>query len=74
MNPELITLRPTINKNFIIRVSYADGEVRLVGAGQYHKYVGERICLKHFNKVLENGLDRYTFKMRRELTIEFVGK
>lgn len=74
MNSELISLRPVINKNFLIRVTYPDFEVRLVGAGQYHKYVGETICLKHFKRVLADGLDEYTFKMRRGLRIEFVSK
>lgn len=68
-------LRANINKNFVIRVKNTDekGSI-LIGAGQYHKIVGKKLALKHFNKVLRNGLDNYTFKIRNRLKIDFRGK
>ena len=74
MMSEITTLRPTINKNFLIKITPTNGKDILVGAGQYHKHVGEELCLKHFQKVLAGGLDKYTFKLRRGLRIDFVGK
>lgn len=49
-------------------------EVRLVGGGQYHKYVGKELAEKHFKKVLSGGLDKYTFKLRSKRRIDFVAK
>lgn len=68
-------LRAQINKNFVIRIKKHDQKGSfLVGAGQYSKYVDEKLKIKHFNKVLEGGLDQYTFKIRNRLIINFHGK
>lgn len=74
---EILTLRKQINKHFIIRITFIQepkNEVRLVGAGQYSKYVGEKLCLKHFQRVLTEGKDKHTFKLRSKRKIEFVSK
>lgn len=77
MKRKIDELRPVINKNFIIRVTFLNDvfkEVRLVGAGQYYKYVGEPICLRHFRIVLKGGLDEYTFFPKKSLKVEFISR
>lgn len=65
----------TINKNFIIQVINVPENVKkLIGAGQYHKYVSEELKIKHFNKVLEGGAQKYTFLIRNRLKINFYSK
>lgn len=68
--------RALINQNFIIRVTGRNQKfTRLCGAGQYSKFLeNEQLKTKHFNKVLEGGLDKYTFLLRRGLKIEFLSK
>lgn len=64
-----------INKNFVIRYFYYDSKQSyLIGAGQYWKLVGVSLANRHFNKVLNGGLDKYTFKLRRGLQINFLSK
>lgn len=65
-----------INQNFIIRVTDRNQKfTRLCGAGQYSKVLeNEQLKTKHFNRVLEGGLDKYTFLLRRGLKIEFLSK
>ncbi|WP_299431532.1 hypothetical protein [uncultured Aquimarina sp.] len=69
-------LRAEINKHFVIRVlDNHTGNRTLRGAGQYGKLLGdENLKTKHFKKVLEGVEDKYTFKLRRGLTIKFVAK
>lgn len=65
-----------INKNFIIRYCF-DAEPQktfLVGAGKYAKLVGENIANKHFNRALNSGEHKPTFKLRRGLKIVFHSK
>lgn len=65
----------TINKNFIIKVENVQNKERkLIGAGQYFKYVGEELKIKHFNKVLGGGEQKYTFLIRNRLKINFYSK
>ena len=64
-----------INKNFIIRYQNTDEKgSNLVGAGKYEQLVGEELKIKHFNKVLKGGLDKYTFLIRNRLKITFHSK
>lgn len=64
-----------INRNFVIRwQNKEENKTHLIGAGQYHKLVGENLKNKHFNKVLSNGLDKYTFHLRKGLKINFLSK
>ena len=64
-----------INRNFLIRYKYDDQEqTKLIGGGKYEILVGSEIANKHFDKVLNGGKDKYTFKLRRGLKIDFVGK
>lgn len=65
-----------INKNFVIRVSENQTEkTRLTSANKLSNYImDEPLKLRLFEKVLKDGLDRYTFKIRKRLTIEFHGK
>lgn len=77
MKKKIDELRPIINKNFIVRVTFLNDpfkEVRLVGAGQYYKYVGEPFCLRHFKQVLKGGMDEYTFFPKKFLKVEFIGR
>lgn len=68
--------RALINQNFIIRVTERNKKhTRLCGAGQYSKVLeNEELKIKHFNKVLDGGLDKYTFLLRRGLKVEFLSK
>ena len=64
-----------INENFIIRYKNdKESFTRLIGAGQYSKLVGEKLKNKHFKRVLNDGLDKHTFKIRNRLRIDFVSK
>ena len=64
-----------INLNFLIRwKNQNENKTNLISAGQYNKLVGENLKIKHFNKVLNGGLDKYTFYIRKRLKIEFVSK
>lgn len=70
-NPEVAE----INKNFIIQWKYQDEkQTHLVSAGKYHEIVGKEIAQKHFLKVMEGGLDVYTFFIRKRLRIKFYSK
>ncbi len=74
---EMINLRKQINKHFLIRVTYIQepkNEVRLVGAGRYYTIVDKKLVLKHFKKVLSEGRQNYTFKLRGRRKIEFISK
>ena len=65
----------SINKNFIIKIeNIQNNEKKLIGAGQYFKYVGEELKIKHFNKVLEGKQQKYTFLIRSRLKINFYSK
>lgn len=64
-----------INKNFLIRYQFdSSNQTYLIGAGQYYLLVGQELAYKHFQRVLENGLQVYTFKLRRGLKINFISK
>lgn len=68
-------LNAMINREFLIRWHQNDKPGSfLVSAGQYHKIVGEEMRSRHFHKVLNGGLDRYTFLIRNRLKIEFISK
>lgn len=69
-----------INKNFVIRVlenpsTNSRKNTKLTSANKLSNYIlDEELKLRLFAKVLEGGLDRYTFKIRNRLKIEFHGK
>lgn len=64
-----------INMNFIIRWKENNKPgTNLVSAGQYQKIVGEELKSKHFKDVMEGGLDKYTFLIRKRLIINFIAK
>ncbi len=65
-----------INKNFVIRYKFDDDKkTSLIGAGRYATLIeDEELAKKHFNKALNSGLKNITFKLRRGLKIDFVGK
>mgnify|MGYP006197852957 CR=1 FL=1 len=55
-------------------INVPEKEKKLIGAGQYHKYVSEELKIKHFKKVLEGNLQVYTFLIRNRLKIKFHSK
>lgn len=64
-----------INRNFIIRYQTTDEKgTKLVGAGKCEQLVGKELKIKHFNKVLQGGLDKHTFLIRNRLKITFHSK
>ena len=64
-----------INKNFVIRYKITtEKQTKLVGAGKYSALVGEELKIKHFKKVLDGGLQKYTFLIRNRLKIDFHSK
>ena len=69
-----------INRNFIIRVleNPTDNPVRktkLTSANKLSRYINdEKLKIKLFNKVLEDGKDKYTFLIRNRLRIDFCSK
>ena len=69
-------IRANVNRNFLIRVTdRSTNETTLCGAGQYAKIINdEKLKIKHFKKVLEGGMDKYTFLLRRGLKIDFLSK
>ena len=67
--------RAYINKHFVIRVTDTNhNTTTLVGAGKYSALVGEELKIKHFKTVSEGTAQRYTFKLRRGLKINFHSK
>ncbi|MUV03184.1 hypothetical protein GN157_05625 [Flavobacterium rakeshii] len=70
-NPE----RAFINKHFVIRITdVATNTTRLVGAGKYSGVVGEKLKIKHFQKVSEGKAHSYMFLIRNRLKIKFHSK
>jgi len=68
-------IRAEINRDWIIKYWYHGlTKSHLIGAGQYHKVVGEKTAQEHFARVLEYTTDKYTFKIRKHLRIEFLQK
>ncbi len=69
-------LRAMINQNFVIQIIDRNTKKRkIIGAGQYSKELeSEELKIKHFKKVLEGGLDKYVFLLRRGLKIQFLPK
>ena len=64
-----------INQNFLIRwKNQSEKATNLIGAGRYHLLVGKKLKDKHFNKVMENGHDRFEFKIRESLEIHFISR
>lgn len=69
-----------INRNFIIRVLENPKEnstknTKLTSANKLSKYLNdEELKIKLFKKILDNGLDKYTFKIRNRLKIDFQSK
>ncbi|TYB78322.1 hypothetical protein [Bizionia myxarmorum] len=67
-----------INKNFVIRIQETaklnKSGTMLFSASKYRKLVGEEMAETHFYKALNGGLDKYTFKLRNRLKIDFHGK
>ncbi len=64
-----------INRNFLIRYKETDmKKTGLIGAGRYKILVSEEIANKHFLKALNGGKDKYTFKLRGRLTVNFLSK
>lgn len=69
-----------INRNFIIRVLENPKEnpiknTKLTSANKLSNYLNdEELKIKLFKKILDNGLDKYTFKIRNRLRIDFQSK
>lgn len=69
-----------INKNFIIRVLENPNEnevknTKLTSANKLSNYLkDEELKIKLFKKILDDGLDKYTFKIRGRLKIDFCSK
>ena len=64
-----------INRNFVIRYQIVNEKgSKLIGAGKYCNLVGEELQIKHFKKVIQGGLDKYTFLIRNRLKINFHSK
>ncbi|RZL47549.1 MAG: hypothetical protein EOP00_11610 [Pedobacter sp.] len=69
-----------INKNFVIRVlenpsTNSPKNTKLTSANKLSNYIlDEALKIKLFAKVLEGGADKYTFKIRNRLKIEFHSK
>ena len=67
--------RATINRDYLIRYTFhGEKNTHLIGAGQYHTLVTQKTAKKHFERVLEGDKDKYTFKVRNTLKIEFLIK
>lgn len=67
--------RALINRDYIIRWQYqGEKKTQLIGAGQYHTLVTEKTAQRHFERVLQGDKDKYTFKVRNLLKIEFLIK
>jgi hypothetical protein len=70
----------SINKNFVIRVLENPNEnptknTKLTSANKLSNYLkDEELKLKIFKRVLEGGADKYTFKIRNRLKIDFHSK
>lgn len=73
-------LNALINRNFIIRVLVDPKEnpvskTQLTSANKLSNFINdEQLKLKLFNKVLDDGLDKYTFSIRNRLKINFHSK
>lgn len=73
-------LNATINKNFVIRVLENPHEnpvknTKITTANKLSLFLqNEELKIKLFNKVLDNGLHKYTFKIRNRLKIDFHSK
>ena len=69
-----------INKNFIIRVLENPKEnpvkkTKLTSANKLSGFINdEQLKTKLFDKVLDDGKDKYTFLIRKRLRIEFHSK
>ncbi|MBS7230196.1 hypothetical protein KHA90_04090 [Flavobacterium psychroterrae] len=69
-----------INRNFIIRVLENPKEnnvknTKLTSANKLSNYINdEEIKIKLFNKILDEGKDKYTFLIRSRLKIDFQSK
>lgn len=69
-----------INRNFIIRVLENPKEnpvknTKLTSANKLSIYIkDEELKIKLFNKVLDNGKDKYSFLIRKRLKIDFHSK
>jgi len=64
MNTEL---RKKINKTFVVRVTDPFGEVKLIGGGQLHKYIGsngQAIAEDLASKALEAKETKHTTELR----------
>lgn len=70
----------TINRNFIIRILENPNEndvknTKLTSANKLSNYLNdEKLKIKLFKKVLEGGKDKYTFRIRNRLKIDFCSK
>lgn len=69
-----------INRNFIIRVLENPKQndvknTKLTSANKLSNYINdEEIKIKLFNKILDEGKDKYTFLIRSRLKIDFQSK
>jgi len=67
-----------INQNFIIRVCEPlkdQKKTHLTSANKLSNYLNdEELKIRLFNKVLSSGKDKYLFKVRNRLTINFSSK
>jgi len=63
-----------INTEFRVLLSTDNKKARIIGAGQLHKHIGTKKANKAFRKALLSDLDKYTFKCRSGLKIDFYTK
>jgi hypothetical protein len=69
-----------INRNFIIRVLENQKKnnvknTKLTSANKLSNYINdEKIKIKLFNKIIDEGKDKYTFLIRSRLKIDFQSK
>jgi len=76
VKPTQTPITTLINKEFLIRVETKGVKgSRLYSAFPYFKLINNNdLVLRQFNEVLNNGLDKTTFKLRRGLTINFISR
>lgn len=65
-----------INKHFLITYHLTEkpNNTSLISAGQYRTLVGDELAYKHFKNAYDYKFGKYTVKLRRGLTINFISK
>ena len=65
-----------INKNFVIRVLIVgEQKTRLTSANKLSTFnIDDQTKTRLFNKLIDTGVDKHTFKIRNRLKIDFCSK